>query len=116
MKATRESSTIEYAISILTDQDMDNLLKQADEEAQEVLASDGGSQQFEVKSFEVLDVSKNNDQYTVTYENTKPISIKGTSTFDLAPIVQKGYEPTNVSEKGKEFTVTFDKTDWNLNN
>jgi hypothetical protein len=118
MKANQESSILESTISALSEADMTELLKQAEEESLEIFSKVSlDSQKFDVPNFELVDVSKGKGEgYIVTYQNKNKQTLKGTQDFDKARAVEKGYEPVNVSEKDDLITVVFEKTDWHLKN
>jgi hypothetical protein len=118
MKANKESSVLEYAISALTEADMVNLLKEAEEESLDIFSKVSlDSQKFDVPNFELVNVVKSKgEDYIVTYQNKNNRTLKGTGDFDKARIVEKGYEPTSVSEKDNLITVIFEKTNWHTNN
>jgi hypothetical protein len=118
MKNNRESSVLEGAISAMTEAEMADLMKEAEEESLEIFSKVSlDSQKFDVPNFELVGVAKGkNDSFVVTYENKNNKVLKGTVDFDKARAVEKGYEPVDVSEKDDLVIVVFEKTDWHLKN
>lgn len=106
-----KSSIIEYVISSLSEEDMNNLLINANEEIEENKILAFSSYKFKIRDYELLDIKSNSKKYIVTYlQGTKPIP--QIQAFNGATIVQEGYEPTKLIIKNNKIKVTFEKTDW----